>query len=127
MAWVSDAAQIQLWCRPAAAALIGPLAWEFPCTAGAAPKRKKKKKIPFQMLFQLWELSKCGDSSRVEPLGASRRLYGTKVRSPDASLSSPGSSPALSFLSSASLGELPNRSKVPSAPPWGCVIMVPTS
>ena len=32
-----------LWCRPAATALIQPLAWERPCTAGAATKRKKKK------------------------------------------------------------------------------------
>ena len=29
-----------LWCRPAAAALIRPLAWEFPYTAGAAVKRR---------------------------------------------------------------------------------------
>ena len=31
-----------LWCRPAAAALIGPLAWELPHAVGAALKRKKK-------------------------------------------------------------------------------------
>ena len=30
--------------RPAAIALIGPLAWEFPYAAGAAQKTKKKKK-----------------------------------------------------------------------------------
>ena len=35
-----------LWCRPAAAAPIRPLAWERPHAAGAALKRKKKKKIP---------------------------------------------------------------------------------
>ena len=33
-----------LWCRPAAvAALIEPLAWELPCAAGVALKKKKKK------------------------------------------------------------------------------------
>ena len=32
-----------LWCRLAAAALIGHVAWEVPYAAGAALKRKKKK------------------------------------------------------------------------------------
>ena len=32
-----------LWCRPAAAAPIQPLAWKLPCAAGVALKRKKKK------------------------------------------------------------------------------------
>ena len=33
-----------LWYRPAAAALIRPLAWQLPYAAGAALKSKKKKK-----------------------------------------------------------------------------------
>ena len=33
----------ELWCRPAAAALIQPLAWELPYATGMALKRKKKK------------------------------------------------------------------------------------
>ena len=33
-----------LWCRLAAAALIGPLAWEPPYAAAVALKSKKKKK-----------------------------------------------------------------------------------
>ena len=33
-----------LWCRPAAAAPIRPLAWEPPYAVGAAFKRQKKKK-----------------------------------------------------------------------------------
>ena len=33
-----------LWCRPAAAAPIGPLVWELPYATGAALKKKKKKK-----------------------------------------------------------------------------------
>ena len=34
-----------LWCRLVATAPIRPLSWELPCAAGAALKRKKKKKI----------------------------------------------------------------------------------
>ena len=34
---------LRLWCRPAAAALIRPLAEELPETPGAAVKKKKKK------------------------------------------------------------------------------------
>ena len=44
---VADTVQIwhsyELWCRLAAATLIGPLAWEPPYAVGAAPKDKKKK------------------------------------------------------------------------------------
>ena len=47
-----DLVLLWLWCRPVAAAPIGPLAWEPPCAAGVAlektkdkrPKKKKKKK-----------------------------------------------------------------------------------
>ena len=48
--WVKDLALLWLWCRPAAAAPIQPLAWEPPYAAGAAQeiatttKRQKKKK-----------------------------------------------------------------------------------
>ena len=36
---------VLLWCRPAAVALIRPLAWELlPYATGVAPKRPKKKK-----------------------------------------------------------------------------------
>ena len=38
----SDLALLWLWCRPAATALIGPLAWEPPYALGAALKKKKK-------------------------------------------------------------------------------------
>ena len=38
-----DLVLLWLWCRPAAAAPIGPLAWEPPCATGVALKRKKKK------------------------------------------------------------------------------------
>ena len=36
-------ALLWLWCRLAAAALIGPLAWDRPYAAGAAPKSKTNK------------------------------------------------------------------------------------
>ena len=39
-----DPALLRLWRRPAAVALIRPLAWEHPYTMGAALKRQKKKK-----------------------------------------------------------------------------------
>ena len=40
--WVKDVAL--LWRRPAAVALIRPLAWEPPYAMGVALKKKKKKK-----------------------------------------------------------------------------------
>ena len=43
--WVKDPTLLQLWHRPAAAALIRPLAWERPYVTGAALKKKKKKFI----------------------------------------------------------------------------------
>ena len=39
----SDLMLLQLWCRPAATAPIGPLAWELPCTTHVAPKKEKNK------------------------------------------------------------------------------------
>ena len=42
--WVKDPALLWLWGRPAAVALIQPLAWEFPYAMGTALKRQKKKK-----------------------------------------------------------------------------------
>ena len=35
---------VWLWCRLAATALIGPLAWESPYAKGVGLKRKKEKK-----------------------------------------------------------------------------------
>ena len=40
--WVKDPALPWLWSKPAAAAPIRPLAWEFPYAAGAALKSKNK-------------------------------------------------------------------------------------
>ena len=43
--WVMYPALLWLWCRLAAAALILPLAWEFPYATGAALKKQNKIKI----------------------------------------------------------------------------------
>ena len=40
----SDPELLWLWCRPAAIALIRPLAWEIPRAKGLALKSKKKTK-----------------------------------------------------------------------------------
>ena len=40
-----------LWCRPAAVAPIGPLAWELPYAAGTALKDKKTKNKQTKKLF----------------------------------------------------------------------------
>ena len=39
--WVKDPAVLWLWCRPAAAAPIQPLAWELPYAMRCSPKKKK--------------------------------------------------------------------------------------
>ena len=41
--WVMDLALLWLWHRPAAAAVIRPLAWEPSICCGCGPKKKKKK------------------------------------------------------------------------------------
>ena len=42
-----------LWCRPAATALIQPLAQEFPYVMGVALKKKTKKKYVYIALDQI--------------------------------------------------------------------------
>ena len=50
--WVRDPALLWLWCRLAATAPIGPLAWELPCASGAAQKmaKRQKNKILFSVI-----------------------------------------------------------------------------
>ena len=43
--WVKDLVLLWLWCRPAAAAPVGPLAWEFPYAAGVGLKKAINKQI----------------------------------------------------------------------------------
>ena len=49
--WAKDPVLLWLWCRPAATALIRPLAWELPHAAGAALKNKGKKKKDFKVML----------------------------------------------------------------------------
>ena len=49
----SDLALLCLWCRPAAAAPVQPLAWELPYAVDVALKRKKKMKILILFFIQL--------------------------------------------------------------------------
>ena len=58
--WVKDPALLWLWWRPAAAALIGPLAWELPFAAHVALKKqnsnsKQNKTTPMHIkTFARW-------------------------------------------------------------------------
>ena len=57
----SDPELLWLWCRPAATALIQPLAWEPPYAIGAAKekaKRQKKKKGKASGIPSLTQLRK---------------------------------------------------------------------
>ena len=47
----SDPTLLWLWCRPAATAPIGPLAWEPPHAAGVALEIQKEKKMSSPTLF----------------------------------------------------------------------------
>ena len=49
--WVKDLVLLWLWCRLAAAAPFGPLAWEL-TYAGLKSKKKKKKKTKLRNLLQ---------------------------------------------------------------------------
>lgn len=55
--WVKDLALLWLWCRPAAIAPVGTLAWEPPYAVGAALKSKKKKSILKWMFIK--RMAKC--------------------------------------------------------------------
>ena len=44
---------LELLCKPAAIALIQPLAWEHPYATGVAPKRQKKKKRNYLEVYCL--------------------------------------------------------------------------
>ena len=82
--WVKDLALLWLWCRPAATALTGPLAWEPPYAMGVALKRqtnKKPTKTPHEvtepeqehcLLQQSW--LKVVFGKREVPLFCSRRI-----------------------------------------------------
>ena len=69
----SDPALLWLWCRPAARALIRPLAWEPPYAEGTALKKKKKRnketKKKGRATAKRGLSSRSGTTSAQEPLG----------------------------------------------------------
>ena len=52
----SDPTLLWLWCRLAAAVLIGPLAWEPPYALGVALKRQKEKKSEVCLIYNVFVL-----------------------------------------------------------------------
>ena len=68
----SDLMLLWLWCRPATAALIWPLAWEVLYAAGVAIKRKRKKKMPLFILAkeQFWFWAKIWEKEKIVLLQA---------------------------------------------------------
>ena len=49
--WVKDPTLLGLWYRSAAAALIGPLAWELTYAAGTTLKKKRRKNATMNTLI----------------------------------------------------------------------------
>ena len=78
----SNPVLLWLWCRPAATALIRPLAWEPPYTAGVALKRQKKKKRKEKERSQInnliLQLKEVDEKEQTKPQ-ASRRKEILKV------------------------------------------------
>ena len=65
--WVSNPAL--LWCRPAAIAPVGPLAWEPPYAMGAALKRPKINNLLGSSLVAEWLRSHCCGMGLIPGLG----------------------------------------------------------
>ena len=72
----SDPALLWLWCRPAATALIRPVAWEPPYAEGAALEKAKKiflnefACLPFLLLLKGW----CAGQNQTLPAPDCRHL-----------------------------------------------------
>ena len=72
------------WCRPAAAAPIQPLAWELPYAAGAALRRKEKKKNSGALLQNAFPsqrpeyvtMTSSGDYNKFPQLGGLKQQKG---------------------------------------------------
>jgi len=56
----------ELWCRPAAAAPIRPLAWELPYATGVALKRKKKKVLKKMSRLAIDQRTRTLNSKRMQ-------------------------------------------------------------
>ena len=75
-----DPVLLWLWRRPAVAAPIGPLAWEFPYAAGTAIKKKKRKEK--KRNEEQW-LPGVGDGVRMEESEAICSVRDQTVLYPD--------------------------------------------
>ena len=76
--WVMDPALLWLWCRPAAAAVILPLAWEPPCATGVPlkrPKTKTKKKKKKNLLCIKINLLEIKGTTVLEPFKVAESEY----------------------------------------------------
>ena len=80
--WVKDLVLLWLWCRPAAVAPIGPLAWEPPHAVGAGlkcQKQKEKKKETWVFGMHIWGLSEFSNSSGLTVTLGSQSLSFTAL------------------------------------------------
>ena len=71
---VKDLALLWLWCRPAATALIQPLAWEPPYAAGAALKTEEREKEKKKRIFSSFFLGPYTWHMEVPRLGVESEL-----------------------------------------------------
>ena len=99
-----DPALLWLWCRPAAIAPIGPLAWEPPCAMTATSKSKKKnqkttnKSITSVDKHNLWVFSPCFAWVFHCCEGTFANPQSRGVKCVDSEVSGLGLNPALSSL-----------------------------
>ena len=65
--WVVDPGLLWLWCRPAAAALIRPLAWGLPYATGAALKEEKRSPFTYNLILRRSRI--CDPPPKKKPVG----------------------------------------------------------
>ena len=70
-----DLALLWLWCRLAAVAPIGPLAWECPHAVGATLEKAKRQKKQRKSKIVMWEEAQLGRALLVQPTPVSFSLF----------------------------------------------------
>ena len=68
--WVKDLALLWLWCRPAAVAPIGLLAWDAPYATGVALKSKNKQKTKARKCMRICRTAQCFHHCGFRPCAA---------------------------------------------------------